>query len=202
MKITDYVVTPEGEEFRDQIAEKLMQEDPAGKRRRGPLWDQLMTLHAIGGHFYRKEYSTYLRELPALEQRGFIARVEGTSVTKILESIESSEVKRDLDIYYRIAKDERVPDEEVNYLFNKSWDAIESSARNRTYGGAAGDVKSTLKLLKKARTRSDKIIAIDATFSLMHDLGGVATFGFWDIDSEESPDTETSNRFLTRLFEE
>lgn len=203
MKLTDYVLTPEGQEFRSQLAEKLMEIDPWGKIRSGPMYNQLTTLNALEGYFYREEYPIYLKTLPVLEEKGFITKATEISADRILESIQNPEIKKDLDIYHRIARGEgEVSNREIDYLFNKCKKEIGESAKDRPYGGAINTVRKIVRLLESAETRSEKILAIDATMSLMHDQGGVATFGFWNIDWELDPDAETSTKFLTRLFEE
>jgi len=196
MKITDYEVTPEGMEQYEEWGHK----GPRLPSRSYALYEALGNV--IFGTLRKESYGRTVGALPRLLERGFITG-KSTSTHIILGRIQSLEVRRDLDIYKRMAEGGDVSDKEVDYLYNKSKDFIGRVDRGeiRALWGISKDSwKDILGTVNFSKSRGDKVIAIDTTMSLMHDGGGVSTMNFWKIDSE-GEDAVEADRFLTRLFE-
>lgn len=108
--------------------------------------------------------------LPRLERKGYIKYVV-YSMPDLIERISLPDFRDEITVYYRIAKELPVSDEQVNELYNIYKLRVEEVAEyfqvvprevRRRY-------QSTLSLVRDAKTRSDKIIAIDAMVTLQHE---------------------------------
>ena len=82
--------------------------------------------------------------------------------------------------------------------YDRRYNRLTESKRDSYFEDAvADDVFSVYKKLKQARTRSEKIIAIDAAMHLQHDQGSLPTFGIWDDYTEG--DISTFDKVLAEL---
>ena len=199
MKITDYGITPKGDE---QYEEWVHAGNTLSKRDRA-LYNALSSIWQ--GTLRKESYAETLSLLPSLLKRGLIEE-KTTSARIILGGIESSEVRKDLDIYHRLSKGEYVSDSDVDYLYTKSRAFVERVHKGdigALRGLTRSEMSSIVKTVRSGKTRSSKVIAIDTTMSLVHDGGGISSMAFWDIDAEDrdAKDATEADRFFTRLFE-
>ena len=204
LKITDYELTLKGQEayYKGKGSASYLGKPESLRHIRN------LTLESIeAGYFPKDKYLEMVQAIPYLEKRGYVVK-KSTSSRLILSEISNPELKEDLDIYSRLANNKSVEDWEVDHLFRKSSEFLKRSMREAEESPEDkpgifedGKWKASSKLVKSARTRGDKIVAIDSVMSLQHDRGTIGGLGFWTTLERESEDERLTNRLLTRLFE-
>ena len=198
LRLSDYRATPEGEALHWKYMEKV-----GGLGPREEVVDDLLVCLMWGASPSKAECRDYLELLPELERRGLVVKVD-EDITFLLGSIGTEEIKRDLDVYRRLAEGGEVSDSEVDALYGKAKRFIRKAGPRESSRALRGVPKETwgviTGLVEDARSRSDKVIAIDTVMSLVHDTGGIEDMGLWKYDSL-GDDSVRARRILTRLFE-
>lgn len=205
MKISDFELSEKGEKY---LEPKLESPGELGRLDRALLVVKTQTVER------GKEYSDTLNLLPKLLGRGLIA-YEPQSAKELIFKIESPTVRKDIDIYRKLAEESPTSDREIDYLFSKVKLGVHSYLKQ--LGDEAGinyldyevealpltsPIKSLVRQTRQARSRSDKVIAIDSAMSAVHDAGRVQSFPFlWGRISITDSDEEAVNRSLTKLSE-
>jgi len=117
------------------------------------------------------------------------------------------EYKYVLGTYNRIAKEEHVSNEEVDRLFRlfkrRRKGTFKRLVENYESDKEYKELETVFNLLDTARTRSDKVIAIDAVMTLVHDCGSALVVWLKGMpDYDEGSVQNKTNTVLNRLAEE
>lgn len=147
--------------------------------------------------------------IPEFESKGYIIYRE-VQISELLNRIRNPKLRKDLTIYSRIAQGEHVSDNEIDYLFGKLlsgisdyWESLPKLLQSANTQHIL-TTKVTISLARDAKTRSDKVIAIDSMMSIHHDIGfmsndtGYLFPDLYDLE-EDDIDFDTVGRVLNTL---
>lgn len=144
-------------------------------------------LGANYGFYDTKEYAEYILAVELLGEKP----IPRLSINDLLNKIFDSTLRREMEIYVSIASGKYVGDDDIDFLFNTLMNGLmfyfNVSAQEEEVGinlmtlenfdklGLTNQFKQTWLLFRDAKTRGDKVIAIDSAMHLQHDAGGVET---------------------------
>lgn len=188
--ISYYELTTKGHEYMRKFKESNLHQPFKVFK----VWRALRTINLgvnIPGY-----YKEALRLLPELEKRGLVQRTTKTT-EELLDEIPDRRTREVLSVYKRVAEGEKVSDEDIDWLFERSSHLVKF-LESKTWTDIPG-FKATSKAVATAKTRGDKVIAIDSAMSLVHDAGKVAILEAFGISEDYAP---AVNKLLTRLAEE
>lgn len=219
-RLSDYELTDKGKDF----LEGNIDPGPYGSKkyesstRLMEALDTIDTKRGTGVIF--KESLAVKRLMPKLEKLGFIEKVSLDTIDSLISSLPEGIIKKDLDIYTRLARGEPVSDSEVDLLFGRLKTNVEANlveyilSTRGEFGSRQPSISFNVSTFRNtvegAQSRSDKVIAIDSAMSLVHAEQSLAIplFGWYPLDKEgdPSPLSETEeglvDKVLTRLFED
>jgi len=197
LKLTDYSLTEKGEAQLHRWAE--MGYEFGGRPKSIEKFYEV--LEAISDYLPLKE-DLDPRVISELERRGLV-EYNPSDTIQILSDIKNPDMRRDLGIYRRIARGERITPMELNGLYSRVRDMVEKVCfghRPGLRGVTRDEVDRLWEVVKEADTKADKILAIDVGMSLIHSYGRIPMVCMWDV-SEDEEDWTSGNRLLTRLAE-
>jgi len=138
--------------------------------------------------------------LKSLCEKKYIKQVN-KSIPDLISSIKDKAVKEDLQVYSSISHGgvaaQHVNDAQLNAVFSRFKQDVDGT-RNLFAQDSFKEGNATLEQFDKAKTRNDKVIAIDMLLSMVHMTGPVVTcIGHWE--EVEMDDIENALRVLGRL---
>lgn len=137
--------------------------------------------------------------LPELEQKGYIKYVP-YSIEELIEGLTSPVLKKNLTIYYKVAKELPVSNNEVEYLFEDLYRRYKYLCRTIDPGEAEDiNCQQILKQCSEAVSRSDKVIVIDTMMATTHGMGPVASSLYYKKDRLTDRDKDYHQRILGKL---
>ena len=109
-------------------------------------------------------------------------------VARLVGRIDSPSLGESMRVYSKIAFGREVPDSKVTWLHRE---LLNSMRELRSTSEESDEALTTAwRLLENAKTRQDKVIAIDAAMQYFHDAGGIySLIGFWSDKSDRDWDT-------------
>jgi len=144
-----------------------------------------------------------LRLLRKLLREGYV-KEDSSSTEEIISTLPTKQ-KKVLGIYSRIARERPVSDEEVDEVFNllkKGSRKARSWIRLHLVRDPSA-IDTTSRLLSEAKTRSDKVVAIDAVMGLWHERGSCLDDFTGDGDRKDAEEVRSKvNKVLNRLANE
>ncbi len=117
-----------------------------------------------------------------------------------MKRIESFDLRKGIEVYSTIAFGRNTSTSEVDWLHHKLLDYMRKYRSEEKGMSWDKPLSKAYKILRSAKTRQEKVLAIDATLGYLHEAGSILTLGFWKGISKR--DSGIADHILDRLAEE